>query len=68
MARNMIKIIENCKMNQLYEMNSSEIQELYRYVVWNRGVEAIMLSFQYGYALGQRALKSELKQKERQKE
>lgn len=68
MARNMMEIIENCKMNPLYEMDVSELQELYRYVVWNRGVEAIMLSFTYGYALGQRALKSKLKQKEKQKE
>ena len=56
-SRDMFKIIEKCKMNPLYQMNSGEIEELYRFIMWNREYEAIA----YGYALGRRALKAELK-------
>lgn len=63
-ARNMEKIIANAKMDSHYEMNSDE---LWRLANAPDKVQSMMDAFVFGFALGQRALKAELKRKERSK-
>ena len=60
-ARNMENIIANTKMDPHYEMTSDELWSLANAP---DKVQSMMDAFCYGYALGQRALKAELKREE----
>lgn len=55
MKRNMLKIIENTKIDIRYDLTTKDIY----YLVDNVAdpVKRIGMAFQYGYALGQRACK-----------
>lgn len=63
--RDMSKIVKATKVNRRYDLMSNEIFELLEYSTkWGRHeVDAILVAFKYGYAMGQRALKAELRRK-----
>lgn len=62
MKRNMYKIAETVSVNNRYDMNMYEMASLMKMCETKfEIIDAIYIAFTYGYEMGKRALKAEMK-------